>query len=372
MRGSAFIVGAGIAGLSAAHALSQKGWETRVFDKTPVFREIGAGIQLTPNATRILRRLGLLDKIRSFASVPKAIAIRDGTTGLTFLRAPLEGFCERVYGAPYLHAYRPDFHKCLEEGLSISLSTEIFGYSRDGVMLTETSHAPCDLIIGADGLRSCIQQQMHGPQRPRFTHQVAWRGLIPITPDLGRHFQLEATIWVGKSQHVVTYFVRPDLLNFVAVTEQNDWREEGWNLPGCVGDLRSRFAGWHGSLVDLFQACKTVRRWALFDRLPLSHWIDGRVVLMGDAAHPTLPFLAQGAALAIEDAWALATYAPDLKAYECARRSRVTKLQAAARAHARLYHRTRWLDEFKLMVSRGIFRGPQAHALLWRIFSFGS
>lgn len=359
MSKHALIIGAGIGGLTAAHALRQTGWTFEIKEQADAFSEVGAGIQLSPNATRILERLGLLEEIRSHAFEPEAATIRDGRSGATYMYAPLKGFCQRAYGAPYLHIYRPDLHSVLARGLDIELGARVDGYD------------PSTFTIGADGLWSRVQLQMNGPEAPDFTGQVAWRGLVSANADLRALIPAHACVWVGPGQHVVTYYVRPDLINFVAVTEQSDWREEGWNLAGHVSELRDCFSGWHPAVTELFSACETVQRWALFDRKPLPKWVEGKAVLLGDAAHPTLPFLAQGAALAIEDAWALAAHAPDLAAYERSRKSRTTKLQNWARSNASLYHQTRWLDRVKLGISRGLFRGPQAHALFWQIFAYG-
>lgn len=409
---SALIVGAGIGGLTAAHALQQNGWHAQVFERAAAFDAIGAGIQLSPNATRVLARLGLLDQIRAQAFAPQAAVIRDGLSGKTQMYAPLKGFCERFYGAPYLHIYRPDLHAVLAQGLDISLKTAAIGYesgavhfhrqrSGEGLNPTENQNprpvknqsrakdqsqakdqgpakgqspvaadfsVTADLIVAADGLRSTLQQQVNGPQPPRFTGQVAWRGLVSASSDLHNLIPKDATVWIGRGQHLVTYFLRPDLINFVAVTEQDDWREQGWNLPGPMSELQDRFQGWHPAIQTLLTACETSRRWALFDRPPLPRWVDGTVALLGDSAHPTLPFLAQGAALAIEDAWALARYAPNLTAYERTRKPRATALQTWARSNANLYHQTRQIDRLKMRLSRNLCRGPQAHALLWQIF----
>ena len=386
MSKQALIVGAGLGGLTAAHALQKFGWETQIFEQAAEFSEVGAGIQLSPNATRILRKLGLLYKIRAASFEPTAASIRDGLKGTPLMHAPLKGFCERVYGAPYLHLYRPDLHAILAEGLNVSLGQESLGITPahlddqgqvipPSLLLNRFENSAdrlsCEdhLVVGADGLKSRLQAGLNGPENPRFTGQVAWRGLVQVTPELRRLIPADATVWAGPGQHVVTYYLRPNLLNFVAVTEQEDWQEEGWNLPGDPAELRSRFEGWHPAIGEVFAACQSVRRWALFDRPLLARWTDDQVALLGDAAHPTLPFLAQGAALAMEDAWALAKYAPDLKAYEGARKPRATKLQAWARSNAKLYHQTRSLDRLKLQISRLAFRGPQAHLLFWQIFS---
>ena len=348
------IIGAGIGGLTAAHCLRAKGWKTEVFERTEAFGEVGAGLQLSPNATRILKRLGLLDAVADQAFEPEAACIRDGRTARTFMYAPLRGFCQRAYGAPYLHIYRPALHEILRQGLDINLG-----------QATDPNDA-ADLCVVATGLRSATATQWNPAQPLRFTGQVAWRGVVEADATLKALIPPHATVWAGPGQHVVTYYIGGNRLNFVAVTEQDDWQEQGWDLPGDVQDLSARFAGWCPQLREMFAAANTVRRWALFDRPPLTTWARGNARLLGDAAHPMLPFLAQGAAQAMEDAWALAD---DTDGYGANRRRRTAGLQAWAKSNASLYHQSRWLDRLKLQASRTLFRGPQAHALFWKIFS---
>ena len=370
----AVIVGAGIGGLTAAQALRQRDWDVEIFEAAAAFSEIGAGIQLSPNATRVLHNLGLLDPIRTLAFEPQAATIRDGVTGRTLLYVPLASLCTRLYGTPYLHIHRPSLHAGLREGLEqqIHLNSPVLGYEGHRLSIEGSAAGTADLIVAADGVKSTMNRQMNGPESPRFTGQVAWRGLVPVTPALRKLFAPHATVWAGQGRHFVTYYLGPDLLNFVGVTEQNDWQEEGWNLPGDRNEFRDHFASFHTAIQALIEATESVQRWALFDRKPLDRWASGPVALLGDAAHPTLPFVAQGAALAMEDAWALAQYAPDLQAYERARQPRAARLQSLARANAKLYHSHRVIDRLKLRLSRGLLRGPQAHLLFWSIFNYGA
>lgn len=364
----ALIVGAGLGGLVAAHALHQVGWQSRVLERAAAFGEVGAGIQLTPNATRVLARLGLLEAVRAAAFSPRAAVLRQGCSGRVLMAAPLQRFCARVYGAPYLHITRPRLHTILTQGLEIDLACPVKAYEADGICLADGQCITGDLIVGADGLRSTMQRQMNGPARPCFTGQVAWRSLVLATPDLRRRLPPDATVWTGIGQHLVTYFVDPDLLNVVAVTEHETWRQEGWDVPGDPRELRARFAAWHPDVQAALEGVQQVRRWALFDRKPLPRWVDGKTALLGDAAHPMLPFLAQGAAQAFEDAWVLACHASNLPAYETIRKPRTTKIQSWARSNAALYHQRRRLDRLKLQAARLAFRGPQAHILFWQIF----
>ncbi|MGB0784585.1 MAG: FAD-dependent monooxygenase [Alphaproteobacteria bacterium] len=357
MSKSAIIIGAGIGGLTAAHALRQMGWKTQTFERANAFSEVGAGIQLSPNATRILSRLNLLDSVKANSFEPEAATIRDGKTGSALMYAPLKGYCQRYYGGPYLHVYRPMLQSVLAKGVDVQLGCDIASYD------------PTQLTVAADGFRSALRAQMNGPSDPEFRGQVAWRGVVTADSRLKALIPEEACVWVGPEKHLVTYYIGPELINFVAVTEQDQWLEEGWNTPGDLNELRDHFSNWHPKLGEILDACTSVQRWGLFDRPALARWVDGKTALLGDAAHPTLPFLAQGAALAIEDAWALAGNASDLTKYEKIRKPRATRLQSWARANAKLYHKSRLIDRLKLLVSRRIFRGPQALLLFWSIFS---
>ena len=357
MSKRAQIIGAGIGGLTAAHALQAKGWEAQIFERAEFFGEVGAGLQLSPNATGILKRIGLLDAVRAHAFEPEAATIRHGLDARILMYAPLKGFCTRVYGAPYLHIYRPALHEVLRQGLDIELAHPA------------TPDPKADMCVAAQGLHSSTTTQLNPEQPLGFTGQVAWRGLIHADAALKKSIPPHATVWAGPGQHLVTYYIAENSLNFVAVTEQDTWQDQGWDCLGEPAELIARFKNWHPKVKDVLAAASQVRRWALFDRAPLDRWVDQNTALLGDAAHPMLPFLAQGAAQAIEDAWALAAYAPDLKAYERIRKKRTARLQTWARSNARIYHQARVLDRFKLLISKAVFRGPQAHMLLWQIFS---
>ncbi|WP_069300020.1 FAD-dependent monooxygenase [Neptunicoccus sediminis] len=348
---SANIAGAGIGGLTAALALAQQGVEVCVFEQAAALGEVGAGLQLSPNAMKVLGQLGLNAQIDAVAYAPELARIKHGVTGRDLVRVPLRAQCDRVYGAPYLHVHRADLHRILEEaarrqGVRIETGATVTGY-RAGALLVDGSERHADLRIGADGIRSAITAQMHPHHGPRFTGQLAWRGTVPTANLPKGLIPPDATVWVGQGGHIVTYYVRGgQLVNFVAVEERDDWQNPDWRQQGAPADLLTRFAGWHPDLKTLFGAVQSTYLWALFDRPELPCWSDGSTVLLGDACHPTLPFMAQGAAMAIEDASVLVRClkhrAQDVPAalghYTRLRKPRTTHLQARARKNAALFH----------------------------------
>lgn len=355
MSSTANIVGAGLSGLAAAVALSSIGVTCRVFEKADALGEVGAGIQLSPNAMLALRALGLEAKVLDAGFKPQAAVIRDGRTGKIYLSASLAAECRRRYGAPYIHIHRADLHAILlaaatKAGAVIETDAPVAGYDATGprptLRLENGVNVQADLLIGADGVRSTIRSQISPSETPEFTGQVAWRGLIP-TKDLPPGLiPPDATVWAGPGKHFVTYYVRGgDLVNFVAVEERTDWRGESWTEPGDKSALSAAFDGWRSEVTELIDRVDQCFLWALFDRRPLSRWSDGNVALIGDACHPMPPFMAQGAAMAMEDAYVLAKCLDAdsdtpraLRHYENLRKPRTTKVLNRARANADLFH----------------------------------
>lgn len=345
------IIGAGIGGLSLAHALLRHGVNFRIFEQAPEIKEVGAGIQIPPNAMKVLRALGLEDAILSRAFQPESIETRMGQTGREVFTIPLAEYSATRWGVPYLHIHRAAYIAALLEGLpedTVQLNAQAQSYSQtaDGVTLTlaDGTHVDGQYLIGADGIRSNIREQMLGADAPKFTGNVAWRAVVPMER-LGKFAPSPtACAWFGAGRHAVTYRLgaKGDLANFVGVVEREDWQEEGWSLRGDKAEALSDFAGWHPTIMTLIEQGETFHKWALFDRDPLPTWVDGRVALMGDAAHPMLPFLAQGAAMATEDAWVLANVIAaeeDLMTYQTRRYARTSKVQAASRANMGLFHK---------------------------------
>lgn len=345
------IAGAGIGGLTAALALARQGVEVCVFEQAPALGEVGAGLQLSPNAMKVLTNLGLQEAVNAVAFAPHYARIRDGKSGRDLVVLPLKDQCEQVYGAPYLHVHRADLHTILAEasrrvGVRIVTAATVSGYTDAGLLVNGTVQ-PADLNIGADGIRSAVTAQMHPHYGPRFTGQLAWRGTVPAADLPEGLIPPDATVWVGRGGHVVTYYLRGGhLVNFVAVEEQSDWQNPSWREQGDPARLMSRFSGWHDDLKTLFAAVETTYQWALFDRPELPDWSDGNTGLLGDACHPTLPFMAQGAAMAIEDACILtrcltrgsSNAAAALRHYTHLRKPRTAMLQGRARRNAALFH----------------------------------
>jgi salicylate hydroxylase len=263
------------------------------------------------------------------------------------------------YGFPYLHLHRADLHAVLADAAAAHPAVELrLGARCDAVSSDSVSaravlagsgeRLQAELLVGADGIHSVVREALLGSARPRFTGNVAWRALIPVADLSGVQPPPVAGIWMGAGAHVVMYYLRRgELVNVVAVVEQAGWEVESWSERGDPEELRAAFAGWNATVTSTLAAVhpEACYRWALLDRAPLPLWSGGRMVLLGDACHPTLPFLAQGAAMAIEDAAALArclgvdaTTAAALRRYESLRKPRTSKVQKISRLNARLFH----------------------------------
>ncbi len=359
------VAGAGIGGLTAALALSATGARVAVYDRAPALREAGAGLQLAPNATRVLRRLGLLDRVAAVATRPEGVRIRRGRDGAEVARLDYGVDAERRYGAPFLTVHRADLQAALLDAartiptVTIETGTRVTSVAAEGrhrVSLTLESGpsaraVSADGLVGADGLHSQIRSlmAMTGDDR-RLSNTTAWRALVPAdaAPEAARH--PVTTLWLGAGLHLVHYPVRTGgLVNVVAVVDQ-PWTggspDDLWAVPGEASVLRARFAPWCAEARALVEAAPDWRIWPLVDRAPLPRWSRDTVTLLGDAAHPMLPFLAQGASQAIEDAGALGeavTRSPgDLAAafaaYEAARRPKAARVQRESRRQGLVYH----------------------------------
>ncbi len=352
---NAILIGAGIGGLTAALALGRRGVSATVLERSPVLGEVGAGVQLGPNATRILFDLGLEAALRKVGFEPEAAEIRSARTGALRLRNRLGGRAQDRWGAPYLQIHRADLQKALIEalaatpGVTLRLGADVWDLRHDDqgveVVLQSGETVRGDVAIGCDGLRSHVRERLFGKDAATFTGQVAWRAVVPaerlptgLVPPI-------AAVWTGAGKHCVHYFVKSGrAVNFVGVVER-DWRVESWSEVGAPEDLMADFAGWPEPVAAICRAAEAPFRWALYDRPPLDRWSVGRVSLLGDACHPMLPFLAQGAAMAIEDAEVLShqvsntsDIAAALSAYEAARKPRTSRVQAASRFNAKLFH----------------------------------
>jgi salicylate hydroxylase len=350
------IAGGGIGGLSAALALAEAGHEVEVVERATALQDVGAGLQLSPNAMKALGALGVADAVEAVSSEPEALELRIGRTGAKVFSIPVGKTARRRYGAPYLHIHRADLIGVLAKaadarGVRIRLGARVSAWAREGeglrIGLDTGAILNGELLVGADGMRSAVRRRMFGEDHPRFTGAVAWRALAPISacPDLPN----AAVVWAGPGRHAVTYRIRRgEIINFVGVVEEDGWREEGWDEPGDRKKLLAAFEGWADPVVNVIERASSCHRWALFDRDPLPRWSEGRVTLLGDACHPMPPFQAQGAAMAIEDAVVLAQClaaradAPEaaLAAYEAKRKPRTTRVLASARSNMGVFHRS--------------------------------
>jgi salicylate hydroxylase len=350
----ALVIGAGIGGTAAAIALRRTGVEVSLFEQTMEQREVGAGIQISPNASRLLGRYGLGDAMARAAVRPSAVVFRRWQDGRVLGREELGDAIENNYGAPYYHFHRADLIALLADAFGrneIKLGRRLVDVEQDERGVTarfdDATSERGDLLIGADGIHSQVRERLFGVEKPRFSGQIAYRGLAPAERTAHLGLPHEVTNWVGPGGHFVHYFVSSGrFLNFVAVSEEATWTREQWSDRGSISDAAKKYEGWHPQLATILNAVDETFKWALFDRDPLPQWTQGRVALLGDACHPMLPYMAQGAAQAIEDGAALAAClkhaAFDIpsafRAYVALRKPRATGVQERSRANSMSFH----------------------------------
>ncbi|WP_339863125.1 FAD-dependent monooxygenase [Thalassospira alkalitolerans] len=358
MKKKILIAGGGIGGLAAAAGLLQAGHDVEVFEQAPELTEVGAGIQVSANATKVLYHLGLKEALDEVAVRPLRTEFRLHDTGEIVSEIPLGDAHETKFGAPYYHVYRPDILDMLRARVEelkpgcIRLNAAVTGYEEfaDRVVMTLQGGESIegDLLIGADGIKSVIREQMHGAQEPHFTGQVAWRGMIPVDK-LPKDFMPPVFInWMGPRRHMVVYWVAGGkFLNFVGCTEKPDWTEVGWTIKAPWEDLKADYEGFHPQVQTMLDAMDrdACYCWALNIRPRLPFWSTERVTLLGDSCHPTIPYMAQGAVMAIEDGAVLVRaleegndLAEGLKLYEQARIDRTARIVNESTEHAQLYH----------------------------------
>ncbi|MFI5890030.1 FAD-dependent monooxygenase [Actinoplanes sp. NPDC051513] len=355
MRGlTVGVAGGGIGGLSAALSLLAAGFDVHVYERAQALGEVGAGVQISPNASRILHRLGLAGELARTGVKPLALHQRRWDDGRTLLRTPLGEPLEARFGFPHYQAHRADVLAALAAAIPagrIHLGRRLTGFTDhgDGVRLdfAEGGPAEVDVLVGADGIHSDVRELLFGPERPRFTGCVAYRGLIPAERLRGLGIEVTAQVFMGPGRHFVNYYVSGGrLMNFVAIVEQDSWTRESWTDHGEVADALKAFDGWHPQVHGMLNAVDETFVWALFDRPPLPRWSRGRVTLLGDACHAMLPFMAQGAAQAIEDGATLAASlaanpgdpAEALVGYERLRLPRATRMQALSSENKTRFH----------------------------------
>ena len=349
------IAGAGIGGLTAAAALLERGIDVEVYEQARELKEVGAGVQLAANGTRVLYALGLGDELKAFSCEAQGKEIRLWNTGETWKLFDLGPVSIERYGFPYFTVYRPDLLDVLARAVkrakpdAIHLSSRCVGFTQsdDSVTLKLESGATVrgDALVGADGVHSRVRQGLFGADKPEFTGVVAWRGIVPMKR-LPQHMaRMVGSNWVGPGGHIVHYPLRAGgLMNFVGCIERSDWRVESWTARGTPEELAADFRGWHDDIRVFIRQIDTPYKWALMVRAPLERWSVGRVSLLGDAAHSMLPFLAQGAVMAIEDGYVLARCLAQhgveaaLQHYESARRERTRRTVEGSAANIHRFH----------------------------------
>jgi salicylate hydroxylase/6-hydroxynicotinate 3-monooxygenase len=342
-RPSIAILGAGMGGLTAAAALHRRGFPVRVYEQAPQFARLGAGIQMSPNAMRVLRGLGLEPYIRQTGFQPQSWTNREWDSGTMKFDLALGDTAEQKYGAPYILMHRGDLHAALATRVPdelISRSKKLVDYDQDadGVTLRfeDGTTGRADVLIAADGVHSRVREILLGADRPRFSGRVAYRTTYPASL-LNGYVIDECCKWWGPDRHIVSYYVTAnrDEVYFVTSIPEPDWTHESWSATGDLEQLRAAFAGFHEQVQRVVYACPQAHKWALVERDPLPHWGEGRVVLLGDACHPMTPYMAQGAATSMEDAVVLARCldetSDDLPAallrYTALRRPRTARVQ---------------------------------------------
>jgi len=352
------IAGAGIGGLTAASCLMKAGYAVEVYEQAPELSEIGAGIQLSANAMHVLNDLGLGKAIAELSVRPGAYVFRLHDSGEIIGQFPLADEHERRNGAPYNQLHRADLHDLLaakardfnKDVVRLNRRVAGFGESDAGVELffADGSRARGDLLIGADGVKSAVRAQIAGADHATYTGDAAWRLTLP-TDQLPGNFMGEVmSVWMGPGRHVVCYYLRGGaLLNFVGLVETEDISEESWTAKFPWERLKADFAGWHENIQSVIDRADrdSCFRWSLYYRPPIATWSTRRATLLGDAVHATLPYLAQGAAMAIEDAAVLTralqstdVAADALQLYERNRIDRTSRIVKGSDANRTLFH----------------------------------
>jgi salicylate hydroxylase len=380
------IAGGGIGGLTAALALLRMGCDVEVCEQAPELKELGAGLQLAANGTRALYALGIGEELKALSCEAERKEIRIWNSGERWKLHDLGQASVERYGYPYLTVYRPDLLGVLERAVrrekpgAIRLGAKCVGFEQTKesvtVRLEDGKTVKADVLVGADGVHSSIRQGLFGPDQPEFTGVVAWRGIVPMDA-LPRHMaRMVGSNWVGPGGHVVHYPLRGGkVMNFVGAQERSDWRVESWSARGTNAELAADFAGWHDDVHALIRNIPVPYKWALMVRPPMERWTVGRVTLLGDACHSMVPFLAQGANMAIEDGYVLARALTESDAevptrllnYERARRERTRRAVEGSAANIQRFHNKVLADPAKAReyVDREWAGAPVAQRYEW-------
>ncbi len=350
------IVGGGLGGLTLSLCLAKIGISSKVFERRSQLSENGAGIQLSPNCLRVYDHLGMVSAIAEIAHEPSHIEFREWRQNRILSKLDLSDFREKL-GFPYFTVHRGQLIDLLlsrvlkSESIELHLDREVEHFSSDenGVQIQtgeDVIHGA--LLVGADGIRSTIRSELFGLDDPTFTGHVAWRALIPIERLPQASKEIGSRVWWGPGKHLVTYPVQcGSVLNCVAVVENKAWAFESWHEPGELGELLKEFSGWNSDVLEIIQSISNndLYKWGLFSRNTLKNWSKDRIVLLGDACHAPLPFMAQGAAMAIEDAACLSycltdglDYADSFSKFESLRKARTQKVLTLSARNGRVFH----------------------------------
>jgi 2-polyprenyl-6-methoxyphenol hydroxylase-like FAD-dependent oxidoreductase len=353
-KASLAIVGAGMGGLAAAATLRQAGFDVRVYEQAPAFARVGAGVQMMPNSMKVLRGIGVEEPLRRVAFQPYSHLNREWDTGRVMRELPMP---EDLFGAPYLCMHRADLHNALlstvpREIIHLDKKLVALDQSKSHVSpavelrFADGTRAHADAVVGADGVHSVVRDIIIGPDMPIHRGRIAYRAVFSSALLNGFEIGPSRTKWWGPDRHIVIYYTNParsELYFVTSVPEPAEWMtRESWSAMGDVKELRKAYEGFHHDVRTVLEACPDCHKWAILDRDPLPRWSDGRVVLLGDACHAMTPYMAQGAATAIEDAAVLARCLEEVNAddfegafqrYEAHRKPRTSRIQAISRAN---------------------------------------
>jgi salicylate hydroxylase/6-hydroxynicotinate 3-monooxygenase len=344
------IIGAGMGGLAAAAALRRAGFAPEVYEQAPRFARIGAGIQMMPNSMKVLRGIGVAERLRRVAFAPFSHLNRVWDTGEIMRELAMP---EELYGAPYLCLHRGDLHEALLSAVpqgSIHLGKKLVGLDwaqgRVSLAFADGTRVAADAVVGADGVHSPVRELIVGPDAPIHKGRIAYRAVYPAALLAGRDIGRSRTKWWGVDRHIVIYYTtreRSEVYFVTSVPEPAEWlTRESWSAKGDTGALRRAYEGFHDDVRAVLAACPDSHKWAILERDPLPRWSEGEVVLLGDACHPMTPYMAQGAAMAIEDAAVLARVlaavegedlAGAFRRYEAHRKPRTSRIQAISSAN---------------------------------------
>ena len=355
---SVAVIGAGIGGLATAAALRRVGVHVTIYEQAPRFARVGAGIQIGCNAMKVLRAFGLEPNLRAAAFYPRSWNNRDFDTGEIRFDMIFGKDAEERYGAPYLLAHRGDLHTALtsvvpEHVLRLDhqlVSLEQRADSSLSLDFANGATADVDAVVGADGVHSVVRDTLFGGDTPAFTGRIAYRTVFPTT--LLDGYQIDdCTKWWGPDRHIVIYYVKPDRSEVYFVTSQPEpgFALESWSATGDVNVLRAAFLGFHPQVQHVLDSCPAVHKRPLVDHDPLPRWSEGNVTLLGDACHPMTPYMAQGAAMAFEDAAVLSRcldgvdrsgVADAFRRFESTRKPRTSQVQLGSRTNTWLRNQT--------------------------------